>query len=194
MYSPERCTRCGLRSRSFATGSSSPPTAASRSRRRRSATMKRVQDVLGKLHDLQVLQTHIASAQIAGDSARPEPRGGARGPAAQVEAQCRHLHAKYLLSSAVASRRALLSSARCIVPHLVQLPPPHAVGQDGAGHVRQRREPLPVPHCGADKRSRLQRRRCAAAGRPMATLELYLIRHGSPRIAARNTPTIRSGR
>ncbi len=37
-------------------------------------TMKRVQDVLGKLHDLQVLQTHIAAAQIAGDSARPEPR------------------------------------------------------------------------------------------------------------------------
>jgi CHAD domain-containing protein len=86
-------------------------------------TMKRVQEVLGKLHDLQVLQTHIAAAQIAGDSARPEPRAALEALAAHVEAQCRHLHAKYLLSSA-ALRDVPAIVRKGIVPHLVQLPRP----------------------------------------------------------------------
>jgi CHAD domain-containing protein len=85
--------------------------------------MKRVQDVLGKLHDLQVLQTHIAAAQIVGDSARPAPRAALEVLAAHVEEQCRHLHAKYLLSS-TALREVPAIVRKAIVPQVVQLPRP----------------------------------------------------------------------
>lgn len=59
-------------------------------------TIKGVQEMLGKLHDLQVLQSHIGATQIGGAPARPEPRAALDALAAHVEAQCRHLHGKYL--------------------------------------------------------------------------------------------------
>ena len=123
MYSPERLHAVRIAARSFVTGSSSQRTAAIKVAAPQVRTIKRVQDVLGKLHDLQVLQTHIAAAQIAGDSARPEPRAALEVLAAHVEAQCRHLHAKYLLSSA-ALREVPGVVRKGIVPQLVQLPRP----------------------------------------------------------------------
>jgi CHAD domain-containing protein len=63
--------------------------------------LKRTQDTLGRLHDLQVLQHHVAEVQ----SAPPMRRGGADGGLDAIgralEAECRHLHGKYLASFAV---------------------------------------------------------------------------------------------
>lgn len=60
-------------------------------------TIKRVQDMLGTLHDLQVLQSHIAATGISGETARPPGQAVPLDAlAAHVEAQCRHLHARYL--------------------------------------------------------------------------------------------------
>jgi CHAD domain-containing protein len=121
MYSPERLhdvriaakkLRYGLE---LASGSGIAQAAA------HVRTIKRTQDVLGKLHDLQVLQTHIAAAQITGDAARPEPRAALEQLAAHVEGQCRHLHAKYLALSA--ALREIPAAVRAgIVPDLAQLP------------------------------------------------------------------------
>ena len=63
------------------------------------AMLKRAQDTLGRLHDLQVLQHHVAEVQAA-----PPVRSGAANGALDaisraLEADCRHLHAKYLASS-----------------------------------------------------------------------------------------------
>ena len=63
------------------------------------AELKRAQDTLGRLHDLQVLQQHVAAVA----SAPPRRRGGHDGGlgviAGALEAECRHLHGKYLASS-----------------------------------------------------------------------------------------------
>lgn len=62
--------------------------------------LKRTQDVLGRLHDLQILHSHVAAVQ-----AQPDGSGGG-APAAfdalaqHIEGECRHLHARYLVSSA----------------------------------------------------------------------------------------------
>ena len=58
--------------------------------------MKRVQDALGRLHDLQVLQHHVGEV-----AARPQPRRAAGDPGLAmlsrvVEDECRLLHAKYI--------------------------------------------------------------------------------------------------
>ncbi len=123
MYSPERLHEVRIAAKKLRYGlelaaDSGVTLAASHVR-----TIKRVQDVLGKLHDLQVLQTHIAAAQITGDSARPEPRAALEALAAHVEAQCRHLHAKYLHASA-ALRDVPGAVRKGIVPQLAQLPRP----------------------------------------------------------------------
>jgi hypothetical protein len=84
-------------------------------------TIKRVQDLLGKLHDLQVLQEHIAAAQISGDSARSESRAALEALASYVEGECRRLHGRYLSSSA-AIRDVPASVRKTVVPQLAAGP------------------------------------------------------------------------
>lgn len=60
-------------------------------------TIKRAQDMLGRLHDLQVLQTHVAAVQAEPQSATP-PDGGLDIIARLLEEDCRHLHARYVSS------------------------------------------------------------------------------------------------
>jgi CHAD domain-containing protein len=62
-------------------------------------TLKRAQDALGRLHDLQVLQTHVAAVQTLPPSGRQVPAGGLDVIAQSIEAECRHLHARYLSAS-----------------------------------------------------------------------------------------------
>lgn len=68
-------------------------------------TLKRTQDILGRLHDLQVLQSHVAAVQ-----ARPQtttlPEGGLDTIARFLEDACRHLHGRY-----IAAVPALLAAA-----------------------------------------------------------------------------------
>ena len=58
--------------------------------------LKRVQDALGRLHDLQVLQAHLAAVQ-AEPAAGAALQGGRLAPAASaLEEECRHRHAEYV--------------------------------------------------------------------------------------------------
>jgi len=58
-------------------------------------TVKRVQETLGKLHDLQVLQIHVAAVQ-AEPTVRTLPNAGLEIVGRALEDQCRHLHARYV--------------------------------------------------------------------------------------------------
>ena len=60
------------------------------------STLKRAQDTLGRLHDLQIIAQHVAAVQ-----ALPPARRGARDRgldviAARLGEECRHLHARYV--------------------------------------------------------------------------------------------------
>ena len=58
--------------------------------------LKRTQDNLGHLHDLQVLQTHVAAVQAHPPAGRHVTPGGLDVIAQTIEAECRHLHARYV--------------------------------------------------------------------------------------------------
>lgn len=60
--------------------------------------LKRVQDVLGRLHDLQVLLTHVAAVQVSAPG-RTAPHEGLAAIAGRIEEQCRILHGKYVAAA-----------------------------------------------------------------------------------------------
>jgi CHAD domain-containing protein len=60
-------------------------------------TVKRTQTTLGRLHDLQVLQAHVAAVQAA-PHARAASHEGLGAIAGRIEEQCRLLHGKYVAS------------------------------------------------------------------------------------------------
>ncbi len=60
-------------------------------------TLKRVQDALGRLHDLQVLQHHVAAVAAAPRTAQREtPDVGLSVLGRRIEDECRHLHGRYI--------------------------------------------------------------------------------------------------
>jgi CHAD domain-containing protein len=58
--------------------------------------MKRVQDALGRLHDLQVLQHHVAEVAAAPRARRAPGDPGLAMLGRVIEDECRRLHAKYI--------------------------------------------------------------------------------------------------
>lgn len=80
-------------------------------------TIKRAQDLLGKLHDLQVLQAHVAAVQAEPRTSRPQSRAALEQLARQVEDRCRYLHARYV-ASAGSLREASIAVRKVIVPVL----------------------------------------------------------------------------
>jgi len=59
------------------------------------APLKRAQDTLGRLHDLQVIQQYVAAVQAAPPARHGADDGGLDIIASALEADCRHLHARY---------------------------------------------------------------------------------------------------
>ena len=57
--------------------------------------LKRTQETLGRLHDLQVLQGHVAAVQAA-PLGRAVPHEGLGAIAGRIEEECRRLHGKYV--------------------------------------------------------------------------------------------------
>jgi CHAD domain-containing protein len=73
-------------------------------------TLKRAQEALGHLHDLQVVQRHLTASQAAAESAAVE---GQEAILQSIEAECRHLHARYL--AALPSLQEATASCRTII-------------------------------------------------------------------------------
>jgi len=84
-------------------------------------TIKRAQELLGKLHDLQVLQTHVAAVQAEPRTGRLQSRAALENLARQIEDQCRLLHGRYS-ASAGALREAAIAVRKVIVPQLANPP------------------------------------------------------------------------
>jgi CHAD domain-containing protein len=83
--------------------------------------LKRAQDTLGRLHDLQVLQHHVAEVQAAPPTRRAAANGALEAISRALEADCRHLHAKYLAASAalvdVSEQSRSVIASRLVSPH-----------------------------------------------------------------------------
>lgn len=77
-------------------------------------TIKRVQDALGRLHDLQVLQHHVAAVGAAPRKGRSTPDAGLAVLARMIEDECRHLHGRYV--AALPDLVAAVSAARREIP------------------------------------------------------------------------------
>ena len=104
--------------------------------------LKRIQDTLGRLHDLHVLQHHVAEVQ-----ARPQVRHGAtpaglEAMARGIEAECRHLHARYLAAAPALIELSDVCRAT-VVPRLanpmrrLRRPLKMSLGQARAARVRR---------------------------------------------------------
>ena len=59
-------------------------------------TLKRAQDTLGKLHDLQVIEQHVAAVQALPPARRGAHDGGLKVIARTLADECRHLHGRYI--------------------------------------------------------------------------------------------------
>ena len=80
--------------------------------------LKRTQETLGRLHDLQVLQGHVAAVQAA-PRGRAVPHEGLGAIAGRIEEECRRLHGKYVAHAE--DLRALSEAIRTeIVPRLTR--------------------------------------------------------------------------
>ncbi len=75
--------------------------------------LKRTQDNLGRLHDLQVLLAHVAAVQAHPSAGHHVPPGGLDVIAQTIEAECRHLHGRY-----VSAAPALLEACETIRHHV----------------------------------------------------------------------------
>lgn len=63
------------------------------------AAVKQVQEILGTLHDLQVLQSHVAAVQLAAAGSVNAPHEALAAIAGRIEEQCRVLHGRYIKRS-----------------------------------------------------------------------------------------------
>jgi CHAD domain-containing protein len=120
MYSPEQLHKVRIAAKKLRYGMELAFDAGIRAAATPLRTVKRVQETLGKLHDLQVLQSQVATVQ-ADPTAQVLPNSGLDILARALEDQCRHLHARYVaglprLADAVTATRAL------VVPALVARP------------------------------------------------------------------------
>jgi CHAD domain-containing protein len=59
-------------------------------------TLKRAQETLGTLHDLQVIEQHVAAVQALPPSRRGAHDGGLKVIARTLADECRHLHGRYI--------------------------------------------------------------------------------------------------
>lgn len=58
--------------------------------------LKRAQDTLGRLHDLQIIEQHVAAVQALPPTRRGAHDAGLKVLAGMLEDQCRHLHGRYV--------------------------------------------------------------------------------------------------
>lgn len=77
-------------------------------------TIKRVQDILGRLHDLQILQHHVADVGATPRPRRATPDVGLAALSRLIEDECRQLHGRYV--AGILQLRDAAEAARRDVP------------------------------------------------------------------------------
>ena len=121
MYAPERLHAVRIAAKKLRYGLEVAADSGLRQAAPHVRTIQRAQDMLGKLHDLQVLQTHVAAVQAEPRSGRAHSREALEDLARHIEDQCRHLHGRYV-ATAPALRESALAVRNAIVAQLAHPP------------------------------------------------------------------------
>ena len=121
MYAPERLHAVRIAAKKLRYGLELAVDSGLRQAAPHVRAIKRAQDMLGKLHDLQVLETHVAAVQAEPQSGRARSREALEDLARHIEDRCRHLHGRYV-STAPALREAALAVRKVIAPQLAHPP------------------------------------------------------------------------
>ena len=117
MYAPERLHAVRIAAKKLRYGLELAVDSGLRQAAPHVRAIKRAQDMLGKLHDLQVLLTHVAAVQTEPRSGRAPSREALEDLARHIEDQCRHLHGRYV-ATAPLLRESALAVRKVIVPQL----------------------------------------------------------------------------
>jgi CHAD domain-containing protein len=83
-------------------------------------SIKKSQELLGRLHDLQVLQSHVSAVQAGPAADRPGMHAALETVARSIEDACRHLHGRYLASAA--ALREVCDLVQAKVAHQMEKP------------------------------------------------------------------------
>ena len=117
MYNPERLHQVRIATKKLRYGLEIAGEGGVRSALPAVRHLKKVQDTLGRLHDLQVLQGHVAAVQAL-PAVREIPETALAAVARALEDQCRYLHGRYIsLSPALV---ATIEGTRRVVADLVR--------------------------------------------------------------------------
>ncbi len=95
IYAPEQLHRVRIAAKKFRYAMELASDAGVKTAAAPVRIVKRVQDTLGTLHDLQILLSHVAAVQLQ-PSGRTLPEGGLDVIGRALENECRHLHARYV--------------------------------------------------------------------------------------------------
>ena len=82
-------------------------------------TLKRMQDLLGRMHDLQVLQGHVAAVHAGFAPGTGVSHRGLDALAEHIEGECRHLHGRYI-AAAGAVRDIAAAVETVVIPQLTR--------------------------------------------------------------------------
>jgi CHAD domain-containing protein len=85
-------------------------------------TLKRAQETLGRLHDLQVIEHHVAAVQALPPTRRGADDGGLDVIARMLADECRHIHARYV-KQVPALLELTQACASSVVPAIRRRPP-----------------------------------------------------------------------
>jgi CHAD domain-containing protein len=121
MYAPEQLHAVRIAAKKLRYALELAADAGAKSASRPVRVVKRTQETLGRLHDLQVLERQVAGVQAKQDP-RSLPTSGLDIMAHALEEECRHLHARYV--SAIPQLQESLDAVRsAVVPELARRQP-----------------------------------------------------------------------
>lgn len=117
MYAPERLHRVRIATKKLRYGLEIAGGVGTRSAAPLVRSLKRMQELLGRLHDLQVLLGHVAEVHSSLRPGAGVSHHGLNALAEHIEEECRHLHGRYL-SGAVALGGIPATISAAVLPEL----------------------------------------------------------------------------
>jgi CHAD domain-containing protein len=119
MYAPERLHQVRIAAKKLRYGLEIAAGVGVAAAAPRVRTLKRVQDLLGRMHDLQVLQGHVATVHAEFTPGNGVSHHGLDALAQHLEGECRQLHGRYIAASGTVRDIAAAVPA-AIIPQLAR--------------------------------------------------------------------------
>jgi CHAD domain-containing protein len=99
LYQPERLHEVRIAAKKLRYGLELAAEAGAASAAAHVRTIKRTQELLGRLNDFHVLQTHVGAVQTAQDAGQRGLQTALAALSSHIEGECRHLHGRYLVTA-----------------------------------------------------------------------------------------------